>query len=365
MKTYLLILWFVAVLSSCSEVDTDPKSLVLDMPDLEALTTEEARFFMGRALFYDKSLSLNNTVSCASCHKQHLAFADDKQFSVGLENKLTARNSMPIQNLNDFSAGVFLDNVAINDTGFISRVSSTPLFWDGRESFLQDMVLQPVINHVEMGIRDLDELAAKLETKPEYQELTSKVYSENELTPEIIADALTAFVSQINSTNTKLDRYFIEEEELNSRELLGMELFIETYDCNSCHQVQFTNGYMFSGTFANIGLDREYTDEGLENITGEESDNGKFKIPSLRNVALTGPYMHDGRFETLEEVIDHYSKGLKNTEQLDIRLRNEDSTPLALDITDSERSAIISFLETLTDHDMISDQRFSNPFILQ
>ncbi|MEX2233775.1 MAG: hypothetical protein WD824_16540 [Cyclobacteriaceae bacterium] len=146
--------------------------------------------------------------------------------------------------------------------------------------------------------------------------------------------------------------------------IVGQKLFIEKYNCNSCHQVQNPHGYLQpqAGTFSNIGLDAAYADNGLGQVTGREINNGMFKIPSLRNVELTAPYMHDGRFETLSDVIDHYSSGLANHPSLDHKLRDSNANPLQLNISADEKHAIISFLNTLTDHKMISDPKFSDPF---
>jgi cytochrome c peroxidase len=292
---------------------------------------------LGRVLFYDRQLSVNNSVSCSSCHKQNLAFADNVAFSTGFENRLTARNSMPIQNLGSFFGEA--------------------LFWDGREQMLTSMVLRPVVNHVEMGITDLDALAAKLSNVPYYRDLFLNAYGSETVTREKIADALANFLTQIRSTNTRLDM-----GQLNALEISGQQLFTSKYDCNSCHQVESPHGYIMAGTFANIGLDPVYTDDGLQRVSNSSTDAGKFKIPSLRNVALTAPYMHDGRFNTLEEVIDHYSTGITAHPNLDPRLRQPDGAPVAFNISESEKKAIVAFLNSLTDYTMISDPKLSNPF---
>jgi cytochrome c peroxidase len=152
--------------------------------------------------------------------------------------------------------------------------------------------------------------------------------------------------------------------QLSALELQGQQLFMDTYDCNSCHQVTDPEGYIFAGTFSNIGLDEVYTDNGLGNVTENPADNGRFKIPSLRNVALTAPYMHDGRFETLDEVIEHYSVGIEDNENLDPRL-TEDGEPVQFNISENDTEALKAFLMTLTDHDMVSTARFSDPFKIQ
>jgi cytochrome c peroxidase len=150
-------------------------------------------------------------------------------------------------------------------------------------------------------------------------------------------------------------------EPLSALEAEGQKLFEEKYDCNSCHQVEDPHGYQSAGTFSNIGLDQVYADNGLGNVTRQASDNGKFRIPSLRNVALTAPYMHDGRFKTLEEVIEHYSENIQNNSNLDFRLRTNGS-PTQFHISEHEAKALVAFLNTLTDYQVITDPKFSDPF---
>ena len=309
-------------------------------------------------MFYDKHLSVNNTISCASCHKQALAFADNVPFSRGYDNRLTERNSMPIQNIQAFAkiAGLGPDDL-------IFPGGTTKLFWDGRETDLNSMVLRPLVNHVEMGIRDLEQLAEKLEGIEYYQELFKSRTGKTDITPQDISWHLADFIGQISSGSTDFDRFrFGNQNIFNAQEVKGWVLFNEKYECNACHQVQVPNGYEFAGTFANIGLDGIYKDPGLGAITENPEDIGKFKIPSLRNVALTAPYMHDGRFESLSEVIDHYASSIANHPNLDHRLKNHNNEPLRLEITNDEKDAIIAFLNTLTDHHMITSPDLSNPF---
>lgn len=277
---------------------------------------------------------------------------------------------MPIQNLGTttFAAGGSgLGEPNINslpkpgEPGFFPGGQGV-LFWDGRENNLQTMVLKPVVNHVEMGIRDMNKLSQKLSDIPYYKDLFRKAYGSEEITSAKIAQALSSFLISITSTKTKFDLAQQGKAELTALELQGRQLFLSVYDCNACHQVQNPHGYVFAGTFSNIGLDAQYADNGLEQVTKRGADAGKFKIPSLRNVALTAPYMHDGRFATLEEVVGHYSQGIEDHPNLDPKLRGEDGRPLQMNIPDHDKKAIIAFLHTLTDQEMISDVRFSNPF---
>jgi cytochrome c peroxidase len=350
---------------SCKTEDSvSLQPTVLDLPETPFsynIGSNEHIPTLGRVLFYDKQLSANNSVSCGSCHKQALAFADNVAFSKGFANKLTTRNSMPIQNL---FTGFVVGNPIFNGSSFIdSNFGSGQFFWDGRDADLAKMVLRPIMNHVEMGISDLNKLSEKLRTIPYYQELFTNAYGSDEVTPEKISDGIRQFILSIQSNNTLMDKARQGGARLTALQSEGEFLFTEIYDCNACHQVQSPHGYIFAGgTFANIGLDPEYNDDGVAQVTGRNSDAGKFKIPSLRNVANTAPYMHDGRFETLDEVVEHYSTGIEDHPNLDPRLAAADGQPLQLNITEHDKRALIAFLGTLTDQGMLTDPKFSNPF---
>jgi cytochrome c peroxidase len=353
------------VIQSCQSDDQLTKEVYLDLPE----QTEE--YFsntnndiptLGRVLFYDRQLSINNSVSCASCHKQEKAFADNVAFSKGFKNTLTTRNSMPIQNLQTFFFNGFNSTTVELDHGFGQNFPSVSLFWDGRESNLGTMVLKPIVNHIEMGVGDLDALAKKLQSVPYYQDLFLKAYGTSEVSSAKISEALSMFVMSITSRNTKFDKARFGIDQLSALEEKGRQLFIDVYECNACHQTENPTGYIFAGTFANIGLQTEYSDNGVAKVTGKPEDAGLFKIPSLRNVALTAPYMHDGSFETLEDVIDHYSTGIQDHPNLDFRLQDEQGEPKIFNISEYEKKAIVAFLGTLTDKEMITAAKFSNPF---
>lgn len=328
---------------------------------------------LGRVLFYDRNVSLNNTIACASCHKQAFGFADNQQFSRGFAGKVTTRNSMPIQNI--------LNGTFIMEFDFVGgKFGPDPghLFWDGRESQLQKLVLQPIGNHIEMGIADAATLTSKLSKLPYYSSLFNDAFGSSEITSDRVATAISTFCNNINTTNTRFDQFNlaralnnvsgavdppqVPKVELSPLELEGMLLFEQKYDCNSCHGVQSTFGYIFNGTFANIGLDVEYADPGRQKVTGDPADAGKFKIPSLRNVAYTAPYMHDGRFATLDDVIDHYSHGIADNPNLDPKLQDGSGHARNMNISEHEKQAIIAFLQTLSDQSVLTDPKFSDPF---
>ena len=309
---------------------------------------------LGRVLFYDTKLSATNRISCGSCHTQKAGFSDLKQFSTGHNNLVTTRNSMALSNL------VFMNN----------------FFWDLRIDNLKDLVLMPIQNHIEMGMEDIDILVNKLNTIDYYPSLFKAAYGTSEINNDRISDAVAQFLRSMISLNAKYDKgrntgftNFTPMEEL------GRTLFFEKGGCVNCHN-EPTFDSRWSGSAANIGLDVEYNDTGisasntLDNVflgNGLTAVNGFFKIPSLRNIGLTAPYMHDGRFNTLEEVVDHYNEGIQNHPSLDWRLVDINpttgkTTPRRLQLGELEKMALVAFLNTLTDDSYIHDERFSNPF---
>ena len=314
---------------------------------------------LGRVLFYDKSMSANNAIGCGDCHKQSIAFSDNSQFSHGFEHKKTTRNTPPIQNLG-ISPNIFFD---VNTT-FETQAN---LFWDGREKDLKNMVLRPVFNHVEMGLVSAADLVEKIKSRPYYLSLFIDAFGDEEIDLDRIATALSAFTGSISANNSRFDQRLtnFNSNQFTNLEKDGEQLFNGKYDCGSCHNLNMPSGYNIfeDSTLRNIGLDLSYTDNGVGDLTKSDLDNGKFKIPNLRNVELTGPYMHDGRFGNLEDVIDHYSSGIKNHPNLDRRLKDVNGNAVRLNITANDKKAIVAFLETLTDHAMITDPKYSNPFI--
>ncbi|MBL7860465.1 MAG: c-type cytochrome [Cyclobacteriaceae bacterium] len=379
----------MVLLLACEPFENQNRQMVLDLPaqpfaySVKGVSDDVPT--LGRVLFYDPRLSLNNTVSCASCHKQALAFSDNSARSQGFENRVTTRNSMPIQNIisDAFQEFLLADTTSVtadtiitdpNVIGYMPGVPVTPefvstptsLFWDGREGNLKVMVTRPIMNHLEMGIHDMNALVEKLQQIPEYKTLVKNAFGDETVTQDRISAGLSAFLLSIRSNQSKFDRAMqfriIEpntdnthnfDVNLSAQEELGRQLFFNKFNCDNCHSA---NG------FADIGLDASPRDAGLMEITGTDQHRGQFKIPSLRNVQLTGPYMHDGRFKTLEEVLEHYSHGIKNSPNLDNRLKGSNGKPLQMNMTQSEIRAIASFLTTLTDYQMISDPRLANPF---
>ncbi len=304
---------------------------------------------LGRVLFYDKNLSLNNTISCGSCHHQDKAFADGKVGSIGFEGKVTTRNSMSIAN----------------------PISQNNLFWDSRSFSIVDLSLKPVQNHIEMGMEDLGYMVDKLSKLEYYPDLFKDAFGTASITEERISKAIAQFVGSITSNDTKFDAGLENDfSNYTALEKKGKDIFFSTKaKCSTCHSGNnfaaddnpggeygggsFSGGDSPKGT-TNIGLDLVYTDNG--------KNDGKFKIPSLRNIALTGPYMHDGRFNSLEEVVNHYSEGIKPHKDLDKKFKNQTGDVVHLNLDAFEKQALVSFLHTLTDKSLVSNPKYSDPF---
>ena len=327
-------------------VFVDPSFGVADPELMQAADLySNASVELGRVLFYDKKLSLNNTIACGSCHVQSAAFSDKMPFSVGFGGQKTTRNSMAICN------PVFLNN----------------MFWDSRAAGSLDLSTRPVFNHIEMGMENDAMLESKLAATSYYPELFTKAYVDSKVPRGRISMSISHFLSAMVTGNSKFDQFVSHSAsaQFTGLEQMGKDLFFsERARCSRCH-----NGQNFSapddpgntygaptvkGT-ANIGLERIYQDNGKE--------NGKFRIPSLRNVELSGPYMHDGRFNTLEQVIDHYSRGIQPHAHLDENLKDGQGNPIKLNFSEQEKEALLAFLRTLTDYQFLQDKRFSNPFI--
>jgi len=287
----------------------------------------EERIALGQKLFHDTALSRDGTLSCASCHLNENAFTDPRRFSIGVEGRTGTRNGMPLFNL----------------------AWKTSFFWDGRASSLREQALKPIQDHLEMD-ETLENVVAKLEktAKADF----ARAFDSNAITPERIGLALECFLLTLTSFDSKFDRSMQGKAQLTDEEKRGFELFMTEYeprmgqkgaDCFHCH-----GGPLFSDhQFHNNGLSPIETDTGRERVTQDERDLYKFSTPSLRNIALTAPYMHDGRFETLEEVIEHYDHNLRRGPTLDPNLAKHPSTGIRL--SSEDKKALIAFLKTLTD----------------
>lgn len=300
---------------------------------------------LGRVLFYDKNLSLNNTVSCASCHIQQNGFSDPNALSTGFNGELTSRNSMGLANARFYENGRF--------------------FWDERAETLEDQTLVPIQDLVEMGLT-LAELEAKLAEQTYYAALFTNAFGDENITSNRVALALSQFIRSMVSYESKFDEGLAQAQDIKDNfpnftisENRGKQLFMSNQTrCFDCHA---TN--VFVGDDArNNGLDATITDLGVGGITGNNNELGEFKVPSLRNIALTAPYMHDGRFETLAEVIEHYNSGVQDNPNLDNRL-TQGNNVRRLNLSDTDKQALVDFLNTLTDNEFVNDEKYANPFL--
>ena len=342
-------------------IESAPKtSLVLDQVGTggETLNPNEQ---LGRVLFYDKALSDNHSVSCGSCHKQQFAFADNKKLSLGMEGLPAARNTPPIPNIRFSIVGISPDLTFQNHQKF---------FWDGRVDHINSALTMPFFNHVEMGIDHTTELINRVQSRNYYADLFTQAYGDEEVNMDRIAQGLLAFIQQLQVNDTPFDERNFDGSSIFSLAKpagRGLALFFGKYDCGSCHNLHSPIGYTSSPEsdleMVNIGLDHTYSDAGRAEVTNNLADRGKFKIPNLRNVTLTAPYMHDGRFSTLDEVLEHYSTGVANHPNLDARLKKPNGQPIRLNITEQDKKDLIAFLNTLTSKDLITNPLLSNPFI--
>ena len=297
------------------------------LPDDNPLIEE--RVALGRMLFHETALSRDGTISCASCHERAAGLSDPKQFSIGVDGRTGDRNAMPLFNL----------------------AWKREFFWDGRSPNLREQALVPIQDHREMD-ETLENAVAKLSKADRYPKAFEQAFGAAEITAEKIGLAVENFLLTLTSHNSKFDRAMRGEDKLSDEEKRGFELFMTEReprmgsmggDCFHCH-----GGALFTDhQFRNNGLEITNTDLGRFKVTKSQIDRGAFSTPSLRNIALTSPYMHDGRFTTLEEVLDHYSEGVLRTDTLDPNLAKHPDGGLHL--SKEDKKALILFLRTLTD----------------
>ena len=295
---------------------------------------------LGRVLFYDKNLSANNTISCASCHLQANSFSDPRQLSLGFQGGLTGRNSMSLANAKYFQSGAF--------------------FWDERAPSLEAQALMPIQDPVEMGL-SLNELVAKLEAESYYPPLFEAAFGSPQITSDRVARAIAQFVRSMVSYQAKYDQGVATNfSNFTPQENLGRQIFNGRGRCDTCH---ITDAFV-APEARNNGLDLVSVDNGLGAVTGNPADNGKFKVPSLRNIALTAPFMHDGRLASLDDVVEFYNSQVQAHPNLDQRLRGRNGQPRRLNLNQAEKEALVAFLGTLTDQTLVTDPKFSDPFIV-
>jgi cytochrome c peroxidase len=319
---------------SFSDIFTTP--LYLEVPkgwpqpkyDFKKNPLTEESFQLGRHLFYDPILSRDNTISCSSCHLQQTGFTHvDHQLSHGIEGKIGTRNSMALINL----------------------AWNKDFMWDGGVNNLEVQAINPITSPTEMDEK-LENVVAKLQNNPKYRTLFTKAYGDDKVTSQRLLKALAQYTVMLKSSNSMYDKVMRKEENFTQQEQRGYDLF--KTNCASCHKEPLFADDKFEKN--GLALDETLNDLGRIKITGKTEDKMRFKIPTLRNIQFTFPYMHDGRFKTLTEVVKHYNF-----------LGNDKSLPKELakpmNLSDNDRVDLVAFLQTLTDKEFLFDKRFGFP----
>jgi len=343
MKTLYILGCLLPLLFSCSSSESDYQDIALNVNipanfppmvyDVSVNPPTQKGFELGRKLFYDGRLSSDGLVSCAFCHIQENAFTHHGHtVSHGVDNRVGTRNSPAIQNL-------AYQNVYM---------------WDGATSHLDLQPLIPLTSEVEMN-GDLTAIVPMMKGDSAYKKLFEAAFPGQDITVETMLKALSQFMVMMVSSDSKFDKYRRNEAggNLTEQELEGYSLFNQ--NCASCHATDL----MTDNSFRNNGLavNPLVNDTGRYKVTGNDADRYKFKVPSLRNVALTAPYMHDGRFGSLEAVLNHYANGISDSPTLDPLLKRHGT--MGIPLTADEKMAIVAFLNTLTDTDFVTNTLYS------
>lgn len=357
MNRWSVLVLLVFIVWSCSKDDTNDAAGYEDMPT--ALPLKIPAVFeqnllspivpnnnpqtvegvaLGKKLFFDNILSGDETQSCATCHSPQHAFSDNTPTSAGIDGNFGTRNAMPLFNL------------AWN---YGERFN-----WDGSELSIERQALTPVQNPIEMH-SDWDDVIVKLNTHAEYPALFKNAFGALPITKTLTTKALAQFERTLISGNSKFDKYLLGEATLSPQEENGLQVFMDEArgDCFHCHGSP-NNPLWTDNMFHNNGLDSNFTDLGLGAVSGDPSDNGKFKSPSIRNLAYTAPYMHDGRFETIDEVINHYSEGLQNSSTIDPLMKKINQGGVQL--SPQDKADLKAFLLTLSDPSFLNNPDFNN-----
>ncbi|MBD3636186.1 MAG: cytochrome-c peroxidase [Crocinitomicaceae bacterium] len=362
-KPHIAFLLFVTLFLSCrkdpelSVVGTTkyqydyPENFSAYLPPINEPEDNEATeegVELGRMLFFDKRLSEDNSQSCGSCHLPEASFSDTSQYSIGVDLIAGNRNAMPIINVGWMENG---------------------LFWDGRANSVEAQAFGPVTNPVEMH-ETWPDAVAKLQQDPNYPLLFQQVFGTSKIDSVLVAKAIAQFERTLISGNAPFDKFVANNFATGSsgwsqdKELLayqGFALFMDESrgDCFHCHGDLY-NPLWTDNLYHNNGLDASFSDNGLGAVTGNPSDNGKFKTPTLRNLAFTAPYMHDGRFETLDEVIQHYSFGLQNSPTIDPLMKSVSQGGVQLNF--QEQTALKWFLLSLSDSSFVNNPDVQDPW---
>ena len=303
-----------------------------NIPEWNPLTEEGVN--LGRHLFYDPILSSDNTVSCASCHKQEHSFGDNLSFSFGVNGAQSQRHSPTIVN-----------------AAFQEKFD-----WDGKSNSLEDQAVRPIFNEIELHNNNWLEVINRLKSSDLYLPLFCAAFGTEDIDSLHILMAISQFERTLNSYNSRFDQWFYNGGPYTLEEMDGFNIFAtERGDCFHCHPI----GLFTDNTFHNNGLDSDFQDMGRYNITGNPLDKGLFKSPTLRNIEFSAPYMHDGRFNTLDEVIEHYNFGGHDSPTVDPLMKY---VGVGLLLTEQEKSNLKAFLLSLSDQSFMNNSNLSNPF---
>ncbi len=337
MKFNWKIVFGILILISLAFAKKETTPIYFDVPkgwpkpnyDFAANPLTEQGFQLGRRLFYDPILSRDISISCASCHLQTTGFTHvDHSLSHGIEGKIGTRNTLALMNL----------------------AWSKTFMWDGGVNHLDVQPLAPITSAVEMD-ETLENVVSKLQKQEKYQLLFEKAFGTKKITGQLTLKALSQYLVMLKTSNSKYDKVIRKDEKFTDSEQNGYALF--KTNCASCHQEPLFT----SDKFENNGLtvDTTLNDVGRMKITNNPNDYLKFKVPTLRNVQFTFPYMHDGRFKTLTEVVKYYNSGIHNSTTLSKELLKP------MNLSDNDRVDLVAFLKTLSDMDFLFDKRFSYP----
>lgn len=306
-----------------------PESWPKPLYDFKNNPLTEKKIQLGRKLFYDPILSRDSTISCASCHLQATGFTHiDHELSHGIDGKVGTRNSMTLQNL----------------------AWSNSFMWDGGINHIEMQALAPITSEVEMDEK-IENIVLKLNKDDTYKKLFNEAFGSKEITGQLTLKSIAQFLVELKTFNSKYDKVLKGELKFSEMESKGYEIFKNK--CSSCHKEPLFT----SNQFKNNGLEIDVTlnDYGRMKITQNPKDSLLFKVPTLRNIEFSFPYMHDGRFSSLIEVINHYNDGIKKSKTLSKELKKP------LNLSDKERTELVSFLKTLTDKEFLFNKKFSYP----
>jgi cytochrome c peroxidase len=325
---FLVLVGFITKTTTPKYIDI-PKNWPKPVYDFKNNPLTEEGFLLGRQLFYDPILSKDNTISCASCHLQATGFTHvDHDLSHGIEGKIGTRNSLTLQNL----------------------AWSKTFMWDGGVNHLDVQALAPITSEVEMN-ETLENVIIKLQHSEKYQELFYRAFGTKKITGQLTLKAISQFVVSLTTSNSKYDKVIRKEEKFSEMEQKGYDIFKQY--CTSCHKEPLLtiNGFKNNG----LPIDKDLKDIGRMKITQNSRDSLLFKVPTLRNIEFTFPYMHDGRFKTLNEVVKHYNSGVLKSSTLSKELL------IPMNLSDNQRTELVSFLKTLSDKDFLFNQKYSYP----